>query len=153
LAAIKEKLYNNGMRWLLILILLASPVQSEEGEVETQSDFLDLRLLERGEKLFQTSPGANGRSYFLIKQIFPSASTSTDNGGIIEPSLQSTTDGSTPNGKFRMFASMGQTIAGGSEDAAHFRLRAGFFVSSTRSRYQVSRIRTRRNPINIRRGQ
>lgn len=143
------------MRLLIALLFLMLTFSSfcEEEEVETQSDFLDLRLLERGEKLFQTQPNGEGKSYFLIKQIFPSGSTATEKDNQIEPSLRSTSDGSTPNGKFRVFASMGQTIAGGSEDAAHFRLRAGFFVSATRSQYQVSRIRTRRNPINIRRDQ
>lgn len=132
--------------YLLILIFVSFSLADEE---EDFSRFLDLELQEKGSQLYQTIPDSNGKQYFLLKQIFP-AGTSTnydEDLDVYSPSLSSTLDGVNKDGKYRLFASLGNVIVGPSEDTSNFRLRAGFFTSARKSLYRIRGIRTRRTPI------
>lgn len=111
------------------------------------ADTLDLDLSNKGSKLFQSRPQVGGKSFFLLKQVFPSsASGNSEKGdGIVYPSLVS------DNSKFRLYGTVGQVITGSSEDSANFRMKAGFFTSNRKSVFKVRGVRVKRNPINIRR--
>lgn len=108
---------------------------------------LDLDLTNKGSKLFQSRPQANGKSFFLLKQVFPSSASGNSEKGdnIVYPSLLS------DNSKFRLYGTLGQVITGSSEDSANFRMKAGFFTSNRKSVFKVRGVRVKRNPINIRR--
>ena len=139
------------MRILIFLLFFSIAVCSAE-ESEDLQDFLDLELDEKGGALFQTAPDGAGGQLFLLKQIFPSATSTKVDGIKQSPSLVSTRDGVTEDGKYSLFVTVGQVIAGSSEDTAHFRMKAGFFNSARKSVYRVRGIRTRRTPISAPRG-
>ncbi|MCJ8344190.1 hypothetical protein MJH12_01525 [bacterium] len=128
---------------ILFFVLLISHSYSDEEVLDT----LDLDLLNKGADLFQSKALANQKSFFLLKQIFPSsASGNSSNGdGIVYPSLIS------DNNRFRLYGTFGQVVTGSSEDSANFRMKAGFFTSNRKSVFKIRGIRLKRNPINIRR--
>ncbi|PCJ18039.1 MAG: hypothetical protein COB02_11975 [Candidatus Cloacimonadota bacterium] len=131
----------NSIKFLLFIVSL-SLSHSEE-----VIDTLDLDLLNKGPKLFQSSALPTQKSFFLLKQIFPSSTSSNESkgDGVIYPSLLS------DNGKFRLYGTLGQVVTGSSEDSANFRMKAGFFTSNRKSVFKIRSIRFKRNPINIRR--
>ena len=138
------------MRLFLIIGLALSSISFCEENADL-SDFLDLELPEKGTSLFQTAPDSNGKQYFLLKQIFPSGTSTVITENLHSPSILSTRDGTQQDNRYKLFATLGQVIAGSSEDTANFRLKSGFFTSSRKSVYRIKGIRTRRKPISIQR--
>jgi len=134
------------MRTFVCLVFLILTICNADENQELQ-DFLDLELDEKGGSLFQTAPDASGGQLFLLKQIFPSATSTKVDGDKQSPALISTKDGITEDGKYNLFVTVGQVIAGSSEDTAHFRMKAGFFNSARKSVYRIRGIRTLRTPI------
>lgn len=137
------------MRLILVGLILCTLNFCEENE--DFSDFLDLELHEKGTSLFQTAPDSTGKQFFLLKQIFPSGTSTVITNNLHSPSILSTRDGTQQDNKYKLFATLGQVIAGSSEDTANFRLKSGFFTSSRKSVYRIRGIRTRRQPISIQR--
>ena len=137
------------MRLILVGLILCTLTFCEENE--DFSDFLDLELHEKGTSLFQTAPDSTGKQFFLLKQIFPSGTSTVITNNLHSPSILSTRDGTQQDNKYKLFATLGQVIAGSSEDTANFRLKSGFFTSSRKSVYRIRGIRTRRQPISIQR--
>jgi len=68
-----------GKRFFFIVLLFLAIgfywAEEEGDESEMASDFLDLELETSGEDLYQTAPGNDGRTFFLLKQVFPSATS------------------------------------------------------------------------------
>ena len=137
------------MRLIVVGLILCTLNFCEENE--DFSDFLDLELREKGTSLFQTAPDSTGKQFFLLKQIFPSGTSTVITNNLHSPSILSTRDGTQQDNKYKLFATLGQVIAGSSEDTANFRLKSGFFTSSRKSVYRIRGIRTRRQPISIQR--
>ena len=121
----------------------------EEGQ---PSDFLDLQLLDKGQHLYQTKTNSAGKAFFMLKQIFPSATTTTKTGNSQSPSMTSKNSAGSNDGVYRLFATVGQLGSGSSEDTAHFRMKAGFFTTARKSVFVIREVRTRRNPISVPRG-
>jgi hypothetical protein len=132
------------MKYFILFIILLDTLCSE-------ASWFDMNLDEKGGHLYQTQPQEN-ESFYLLKYTFPSAtSTKIDPGtGKISPSLSST-NGISPNGKYKLFATVGQITTGSSEDTANFRLKMGFFTSSRKSRFIRKGVRSKRKTSVVRR--
>ena len=99
-----------------------------------------------------TLPQTQGGRFFLLKRIFPSATTTffkDIEGREQAPFLESTDINGESDGRFKFFGILGQITVKTSKAAAHFRVKAGSFNTSRKSVHKVREIQRIRTPIDL----
>jgi|GEM_PF-1908003 len=111
----------------------------------------DLNLEEKGGALPQTAPvnyQGNLTNIFLKHYGFPAATSSNEDPvtKVLSPSLFSTSDGITPDLKWKLTTSLG-TLGVGRGNSEHFDLQLNPLKESRPSIYKIQRIQRIRIPI------